>query len=108
MFTGETKRLHVQVFDREGNPFDLSDIAQIQWEMQRDLTTDSGADLHKELGSGITIINAVEGRFRIEILPADTTSMAGQYYHEGRIYDALGNVATIFVGHAVLTKTAIG
>jgi hypothetical protein len=108
MFTGETKRLRVQVYDQAGDPFDLSSIVGIQWEMQRDLTTNGGADLTKQLGDGITITDPVGGLFQIDIDPSDTVGLAGQYTHEARIVDGSGHVATVFVGRAALTKTAIG
>lgn len=108
MFTGETKRLRVQVYDKAGDPFDLSSIVQIRWEMQRDRITNGGADLAKDLGDGITITDPVGGLFQIDIDPVDTVGLAGHYTHEARIVDTAGHVATIFVGRAALTKTAIG
>ena len=56
------------------------------------------ATLSKSIGSGITVTDAVNGIFQVELTPADTLAKKGSYYHEAQVTDGSSDIATVFFG----------
>jgi hypothetical protein len=58
--------------------------------------------------ANVTIIDAINGRFRVDVLAADTETLkARDYYHEARITDSLGKKTTVATGTVKLLDNVI-
>jgi hypothetical protein len=78
------------------------------------LDPDADAEIRKTIGSGITVTDAVQGKARLTLLPADTASMPignptsrGEYYTtplswDLQMTDSSGNVYTLARGKIVV------
>ena len=99
MWSGDDKTLTVTV---------SSDItaATINYSLAADV--DSTAIFTKATGgSGITITDAANGVFTIDLATADTATLAGVYFHECQVTDAAANISTVFVGHVMINKDLV-
>lgn len=108
MVEGESKDVRVTVVDQDGATLDLSGAA-VQWEAQADLQSSGPAAITKATGGfGITLTAPTQGVFSIRLNPSDTMGLSGVLYHEARVTDSAGNVATVLTGRLTIQKTAIG
>lgn len=98
------------VKDTNGNtiyePCDLTG-AIIKWGLKK--TVNSLEILvTKTIGSGITVTDAVNGKYTIKLEPDDTKPLkADTYYHECEITDNSGNVSTSFIGFVKINPSGI-
>lgn len=103
IYQGDTKNIVVTVSNNDGTLMDITAVS-IKWRLKIkntisiDKTTTNG---------GISITDSVNGKFTIHLVPSDTTSITGNFYHEAEITDVLGNVSTIFTGVAKVIKSII-
>jgi hypothetical protein len=65
------------------------------------------AVITKETGAGIEITNAAQGILRIDLDPADTQDLAGDFYHELQITDSSGGVSTPLSGLLTITRQLV-
>ena len=85
MFRGENKTWEVSV-TKDGAALDLSG-AGLFFELRRSyptsqVTSSEGALVEKSVGEGITITNAADGVFELELLSGDTNLLTpGTYYY---------------------------
>ena len=102
--SGDSRRLQFTVTDAAGAAVDLTG-ATITWA----LATKLGGTtlLTKTIGAGITVNGASAGQFYVAVDPADTASLAGTYYHEAEVVDALANKATVAVGTLTVIQDQI-
>ena len=106
MFQGDSKDLVVTVSDAAGQPVDLTG-ASIKWRAAP--AVDSAvATISKATGSGIVITDAVAGEFTVSLVPADTQTLDGEFYHEAQVTDAAGAVSTVLSGHLTILPALIG
>lgn len=97
MYSGDTLQLIITVTDSDtGLAKNLSGATAIRWELAKSAKVPS--TLIKTLVSGITITNAAMGELRVDILPADTASLKGDFIHELEIIDFAGQVNTVLDG----------
>lgn len=61
----------------------------------------------KETGAGIEITNAALGELRIDLDPADTQDLAGDFYHELQVTDSSGGVTTPLSGLMTITRQLV-
>lgn len=104
MFAGDSKTLQVALVDEAGVPIDVSAPVTMTWELSKRVT--STAILIKTLGSGITVIDGPAGKFNIELFPADTADLKGDYYQEIEINDR-GNISTVLSGTVAISPDLI-
>lgn len=98
MHSGDTRRVRVTVEDSAGDPVDLTS-SSISWSFSSDNTATGSQVVTYSLGSGIALIDAVNGIFEITIAPADTASVtAGKRYHEAELTESDGTVTTVVTG----------
>lgn len=102
---GDTARFDVTVKDSAGVVVDLTGVAAIAWQLAR--SAFSTADLTKSIGSGVTVTDAVNGIFQVEMDPADSTDFLGDFFHEAEITDGSGDIATVFCGTITFSKGLI-
>ena len=111
MHQGDTKRLHFTITDGSdaGTPLDISD-AIVTWQASKGTASRfSGVPvLTKTLANGgVRFLDEMNGQVLVELLPADTQALSGNFYHELEIRDASGDVATAFVGEFRVNRALI-
>lgn len=78
-----------------GVAFDLSNVEDIQWSFFASLEKNTPLGT-KTLGSGVTVTDAAEGEFTVDVDPTDTEDVQpALYYHEAVIIDAGSEVYTV-------------
>ena len=103
MFSGDTKVLRVTATEADGSPLNLIGI-DITWVLAKKVT--APAILTKTIGAGITVTDAPNGIFEVNLTPADTADLKGSYYFEAQIDDN-GAISTILTGTATINPDAI-
>jgi len=91
-FSGDTLQIRVTIDDGDASPIvsplpplDLSLATEITWVLAK---KQGGAPLiTKTLGSptGVTIVDAANGRIDVQLNNADTAALKGTFYHELQI-----------------------
>jgi hypothetical protein len=105
MVQGDTKTIEVTVEDPTGTVVDLTGAVSIRWKMAKSVT--ATVTLAKSVGSGISVVDAEEGRFDIALATGDTESLSGGFYHEAEVIDSLNRVATVLTGTITIAKALI-
>lgn len=100
MMSGDDHTLNATIRDaleaENGVVIDLSGLSAAEWVLSKRKNT---AELiNKTLGSGITVVDAANGRLDVTMVPADTAALKGKYYHECEIVDVSGKTKTVFWG----------
>lgn len=96
MYSGDSRRFEITVREEGGNTMDLTDCSII-WGMGTRQPTPYTV-VTKATGSGITILDALNGLIEWKLLPADTESLSGDYEHELEVTDTAGDVFTVMTG----------
>jgi hypothetical protein len=101
MVAGDSKNVIVTVSDA-----DLTG-ATIKWAMKRSVSS-ATANVSKDTTSGgISISDATGGIFTISLIPADTSALKGDFYHEAEITDAQNNVSTVMTGRISILPSGV-
>ena len=103
MYAGDSKNIVVTCRQEDGKDLNLTG-ATIKWVLKKTVLAGTN-DLSKATGSGITITDAVKGKFEIKLNATDTTSLLNSYYHKAEVTDSSGNVSTVLVGNAKFDKS---
>lgn len=110
MFAGDTKRLHFTLTSGPPSsaPLDIQETT-IRWQASKGTLARFSAlpVLTKTNGNGLEVTDAFSGALTVELLPADTESLKGTFYHELEVIDASGDVSTAFVGEFVIKPNLI-
>lgn len=106
MVAGDTAEIDFTIFDRVGVPLDLTGV-KIEWQMA--WTASTPALISKSTtNGGITLTNAQAGQMKVLLAHADTTALfPGTYYHETKVLDSQGDIATAATGSATLLPALI-
>lgn len=92
MVSGDSKQLNISAVDRCGAIIKLDGVIDITWSLFQSI---SGVEvLTKNLSTGVSIVDASIGLFKVDINPVDTISFSGQYKHEHQITFSSGIVLT--------------
>lgn len=72
--------------------------ATIKWVMKPNVY--ATAILSKDNASlgGVSITDAPNGKFSVQLNPNDTKTLNGSYYHEAKVTDSTGNVSVVSTG----------
>lgn len=65
------------------------------------------AVLEKTTSDGITITGAGTGQLRVDLVPADTSALAGDYYFELEIVDASSNPVVVATGTLTILRNVV-
>jgi hypothetical protein len=95
MYQGDSKELHVEVTDENGNIIDLTG-ATVTWKMYKDF---SSSAIVKNISNGISIPTPTNGVFIVTLEPVDTETFVGGYFHEAQVRDIRGMVTTVMTGN---------
>lgn len=93
LFAGNARKLVVSVVnDDTGEPEDLTEV-ELHWQASRGTATKFSLTpvLTKSIGSGITVIDAINGELEIMLDADDTENLSGTYYHELLLIDVTGD-----------------
>lgn len=105
LHAGDSRTLEVTVTDEDSNVVvDITDC-DVFWVVSRVLG--SASLLTKQVGTGITVVDAPAGRFDIQLDSDDTQELQGSYYHESRMIDDTGAISTILSGSLTITQTQL-
>ena len=100
MWAGDYKDLIVTITGSDGAGYDLTG-ASITWVLEE--APASGSLIKKQIsGSGVVISTST---VTISLSPADTSGLAGMYYHEAEALDSASRVSTLFVGTLKIHKS---
>lgn len=106
MYEGDDFILQVTVKDVNGVVVNLTGLVAARWWFAHGLG--QAALLQKALGSGITVVGAVNGRIDVTLVPADTAGLGGATYrHELEITDVANTVHTVVVGDMTVNQTVV-
>lgn len=101
-YSGDSRNFIISVVDENNMPIDLTG-ASIEWVLiENDLIK-----LKKKIGDGVTIVNAQEGRFKIEISSEDTGSLKGEYKQLARVSINDGSSSIVLDGIVKIEKSLI-
>lgn len=107
MWSGDDKTLTITVTDANDVVVDLTGASALVWILKRSKHA-AAILVTKGLGAGVTITDAENGIFTVDLNPADTAALTqNNYYHEAQITDASGNISTLLIGTANIKFDAI-
>lgn len=105
--SGDTLIIKVSVVDSDENAVDIRD-ADITYAIADSQSGTATQQVTKTVsGGGITITDGKNGKFEIDIAPADTADLTGSFPHECQVKDTNGDIATIFGGSINITEDII-
>jgi len=111
MHSGDHRDLVVTVKDEAGALVDISG-ATMRWHLSKLDSSGSrpgpkGAALvQKSVGSGIVLTTPASGVATVSLLPADTASLAGEFYHELEMVLG-GKTSTVLFGKVTVLKDLV-
>lgn len=105
--SGDSRVIQATIQGPTGDPYNITG-ATITWALYAwtGSAFTGNALVTKTVGSGIAITNGAGGIFEVTLAPADSSALAGTYYHEAQL--TLGGVVhTVFTGTITITSDAI-
>jgi len=100
---GDSESITVTMLDETGVAVDLTG-ASAKYVIKTDVRATTNLLLLTSATAAITLVSNVA---TIALLPADTVSLAGQYYHEFEITLADWRVFTAFIGQLTINPTGV-
>lgn len=100
---GDSKVLRVTV-TVDGEVLDAAALPAARYRVAKRLRATATPVITKALGEGIA---AVDGKLEITLLPADSLTLKGEYFHELEVIDSAGRVMTAFQGKFTLDPALI-
>lgn len=107
IFAGDVVGLQFTVTTTAGAAYDLTS-ATINWNLS--LRPGSTPLIEKSTNTvgQITVQSpATDGIFTVNLIAADTSGMAGRYYHEAQVIDSSGNARVVASGEAYIATSNI-
>lgn len=97
---GDDLELAVTVTEN-GSPKDISG-ATATWALAE--ARGGAVVLSKDTSAGIAVTDAPAGELTIRLSSAETTGLAGSYYHECSLTDGAGNTVTVLSGALIMIE----
>src|SRR6185437_701627 len=105
MWQGDAKSIVFTITDASGNPYDLTDVENINWALSALPVTDALIQKSKT-GGGISVNSpATDGIFTVTLEATDTAALVGAFYHEAQIIDSEGNPDVVATGTATINAS---
>ena len=108
MRSGDTKKIDVVVDEKDSSGAVIGQVnlsgGSIVWKA---LDTLGAIRITKTTAAGITLLDAVNGKFEISLDPADTGDLEGRFSHEAQLTDSSGNVTTVMAGVMTVEKDLV-
>ena len=105
VWAGNDHVVNCKITDVNGNPVNILNVSELIWGVLES-PTKSAFFIRKDLTNGIAVTNGAAGEFAITLIPTDTASLDGNYYHECEM-TLDGKDYTIFTGNVRINPTAI-
>jgi len=106
MPSGDSRTIKVKCIGSDKSPFSLAEANQIRWQIARSVR--GPAMLSKDLSEGVEIVQDGDDWYiQVEIDPADTEGMKGDYYHECEVRFTDGAVLTPFAGVVTVVEDLV-
>jgi hypothetical protein len=105
MYAGDSKNIVITVTDDNGSPMNLLN-ATVKWALKKRVKSTENM-IYKTTTDGITITDAQNGLIKISLLPINTSSLSGMYYHECEVTDQSGNVSTVTTGYITVKESGV-
>jgi len=99
---GDSKIINITVIDEYSQPLNLYGITA-NWIMYK--RNPDNPILQKTTVSGITLSVPTSGILTIRLIPSDTETLLGRFYHECEITDTNGNISTVTEGSVTIFKS---
>lgn len=108
MWSGDDKTLIIPVTNAAAAAVSLTGAAVV-WKLMDNGPGGTVRITKQSGGSGITLTTttATNDTINITLDPADTASLAGQYYHECQVTDSVADVSTVFTGVAIINADGV-
>ena len=110
MHSGDTRNIVITIVDSTSTAVPLGSVTDLTWALSKkasDSVTPRGAAIvTKAIATGITVTDAPNGVISIILTPADTASLAGEYYHELQMTFGAA-VSTVLFGKVTISKDLI-
>lgn len=103
MWAGETVEIIINIFDKEGNKADLTDITEAEFSIAKHRLSDEKI-IHKS-GEDIDVR---DHSLRLVLKPEETLDFGNdeyRLYHETRLKDYYEQVNTVTVGHVTINPS---
>tara|TARA_Y100000310_G_C20100381_1_gene542440 strand:- start:63 stop:410 length:348 start_codon:yes stop_codon:yes gene_type:complete len=97
MRQGDDKKINVTIKDENGDVIDITSFTAT-YKIATALV-DGTVKVTKTVGSGITLTDPTSGVLQIVLVPADTSMLMGQHYHELELVDTGSLETTVLVGY---------
>jgi hypothetical protein len=97
-YQGDTVQPVFTVVNSSGVAVDISGATQITWTARTNLDAAAAITKTKTGGQISFVTTGTDGKFQVQVNPADTAALTGFYMHYATITDGAGNVSTVAVG----------
>lgn len=78
---------------------DISGATEITWTLARSLGATSTLVKTKTGGGIVFVTTGTDGKFKVNLVPGDTSGLSGSYVHNAKITDATGAISTVTFGN---------
>ena len=102
---GNDRLLEIEVRDKQDTPIDITGASLFFYVSKRRYST---VIIAKAIGSGITVVDATEGKIEVGITNQDSNLPVGDYYYELLLEDVEGNRYTVLQGTLEITYSLGG
>lgn len=104
-------KLKFEVTDKDASPETALDLSSFtaKWAISR-ISAKTGEYLtspiveKKQSSGGITVTDAANGKLEVDLDPADTQGLSGEFHHELEVFDGQGNGVVVAVGTLTIDK----
>lgn len=91
---GDDLEIEITAQDDNSDPIDLTG-ATIVWHLKKTSRLSEVEVLEKTVGTGISLVNAAQGIFKVALTDTDTEDLKGTYIHITKITTSSGEMKTI-------------
>jgi hypothetical protein len=100
MYAGDSKNIVISVVDEANKPLNVEGVT-VKWILRPTQPITAPNILDKTTPE----IETAEDKVTIKLLPQDTETLYGNFYHEAELTDQIGNVSTIMVGSIKINRS---
>lgn len=103
MYSGNSMPIYVNIRDKQNKPVPIDEGDTFEWVMK----LRGKVIAEKDSANGISVIDALNGRICIRLLPIDTKGTSGECDHELLMIDSDGTITTVTTGKVFITLSLL-
>lgn len=108
VYAGDDESVEVTITDdATGSALDVSAASEIAWKLYDGWGTQVLSKTKTTGGIGF-VTDGTDGKIKIAIAGADTSALAGWYFHAATVTDGSSNVSTVESGRLLVKNRALG